>query len=644
MEKTKILIVEDEAIIAMEIESQMQSLGYEITSIVDTGEKAIKKAEEDKPDIILMDIRIKGEMDGIATAEIIRNQFSIPVIFSTAYLDEERIERAKITMPFGYVLKPIQERDLKVTLEMALYVSRVDHQRTKAEELLKESEAKFRMLFESSNELITIADENANPIIVNPAWIKVFGPLADFDANPFDLIHIDDLEAVRNAWSQLISNGYSFDNLEYRYKDQTSTWKTFSTSAKRVKLKGKEYIYIVANDITRRKRAEVDLREKEEKFRLLYERAPLSYQSLNEDGYFIEINDEWLKTLGYTREEVIGKPFSDFIHPDWADHFKDNFPRFKNKGEILDVEFNMMKKDGSLVLVSFNGKIGYDDEGQFKQTHCIFKDITRQKRAEEEILQSKILLESSIESLEDMIVLSLDREYRYLYFNKNHAESMVQIYGTQISVGDCIFDHMTSEDDIEKVKSHYDQAMAGEGHVAIEEYGDDQLRYYYEIRYNPIYNYKKEIIGVTAFAGNITERKISEDKLKESENRFQDLALCSGDWIWEVDINGKYTYVSKKIEKILGYNPDEIIGKTPFDLMPKEEAVRVGEIFQMISSKKKPIVDMENWNLTKDGKEVCLLTNGIPMQDDDGNFLGYRGVDKDITAFKNTENLTPPIG
>jgi PAS domain S-box-containing protein len=139
MEKAKIIIVEDEAIIGIEIEQQLQSLGYEVTSIVDTGEYAIKKAEEDKPDLILMDIRIKGDMDGIETAEEIRNRFGIPVIFSTAYLDQERIERAKITMPFGYVLKPIQERDLKVTIEMALYVSEVDAERRKAEENLKKA-------------------------------------------------------------------------------------------------------------------------------------------------------------------------------------------------------------------------------------------------------------------------------------------------------------------------------------------------------------------------------------------------------------------------------------------------------------------------------------------------------------------------
>lgn len=139
MLKVKILIVEDEAIIAMEIGSSLQSLGYEVLPIVNNGEDAIKTAEADKPDIILMDIRIHGDMDGIETAEEIRNRFGIPIIFSTAYLDHKRIERAKITMPFGYVLKPVLERDLKVTIEMALYVSKIDKERRRSEEVLQQA-------------------------------------------------------------------------------------------------------------------------------------------------------------------------------------------------------------------------------------------------------------------------------------------------------------------------------------------------------------------------------------------------------------------------------------------------------------------------------------------------------------------------
>jgi len=144
----------------MEIESQLQSLGYEVTSVVNTSERAIQKTEVDQPDLILMGIRIKGEMDGIEAAEVIRNRFGIPVIFSTAYLDQERIDRAKITMPFGYVLKPIQKRDLKVTLEMALYVAKVDEGRRRAEskvyELNKQLSSTLKaipdLLFEVDNE------------------------------------------------------------------------------------------------------------------------------------------------------------------------------------------------------------------------------------------------------------------------------------------------------------------------------------------------------------------------------------------------------------------------------------------------------------------------------------------------------------
>lgn len=126
MKKARILVVEDEVIIAIQLEEKLKSLGYEVTSTVNNADDAIQKVENDKPDLILMDIHIQGDKDGIETAAIIRERSKIPVVFSTAYLDEERIERARITMPFGYLRKPFQERDLKLTLELALHVSKID--------------------------------------------------------------------------------------------------------------------------------------------------------------------------------------------------------------------------------------------------------------------------------------------------------------------------------------------------------------------------------------------------------------------------------------------------------------------------------------------------------------------------------------
>jgi PAS domain S-box-containing protein len=136
---------------------------------------------------------------------------------------------------------------------------------------------------------------------------------------------------------------------------------------------------------------------------------------------------------------------------------------------------------------------------------------------------------------------------------------------------------------------------------------------------------------------DITERKRTEEALRESESRFRDIVLSTSDWVWEINEQGKYCFCSDRIEEILGFTVDEIIGKSPFDFMPQEEMKRVGAIFQNIVETKSPIVDLENWNLHKDGHKVCLLTNGFPLFDETGKTIGYRGADKDITERKRTE-------
>ncbi|OPX22954.1 MAG: hypothetical protein B1H02_05515 [Candidatus Latescibacteria bacterium 4484_107] len=133
------------------------------------------------------------------------------------------------------------------------------------------------------------------------------------------------------------------------------------------------------------------------------------------------------------------------------------------------------------------------------------------------------------------------------------------------------------------------------------------------------------------------QRKQAEEELRTSEERFKHLVLSTSDWVWETDTNGDFSYCSKKVRDILGYVPEEIIGKTSLDLMPEDEAEKIGKILEEIKKKKQPIKDLENWNVHKDGHRVCLLTNGIPILDDKGNWKGYRGVDKDITERKQAE-------
>jgi PAS domain S-box-containing protein len=136
---------------------------------------------------------------------------------------------------------------------------------------------------------------------------------------------------------------------------------------------------------------------------------------------------------------------------------------------------------------------------------------------------------------------------------------------------------------------------------------------------------------------DISDQKRILEELKNSEKRFQDIALSSADWIWEIDKNGFYTFASGKVKQILGYESHEIVGKTPFDLMPKQEAARVRQIYSQLMEDKQPLVDLVNWNLGKNGRLVCLQTNAVPILDGNNELVGYRGMDKDITERRYSE-------
>jgi PAS domain S-box-containing protein len=132
-------------------------------------------------------------------------------------------------------------------------------------------------------------------------------------------------------------------------------------------------------------------------------------------------------------------------------------------------------------------------------------------------------------------------------------------------------------------------------------------------------------------------RNIAWEVLTESRQRFQRMVETLYDLVWEVDTKGHYTYVSPQIKNILGYEKYEVIGKTPYDLMPPEEAPRIAKIFGALMAEQKPINALENINLHKNGNQVILETNGLPFFDVAGNFRGYRGTDRDITERKQAE-------
>ena len=154
---------------------------------------------------------------------------------------------------------------------------------------------------------------------------------------------------------------------------------------------------------------------------------------------------------------------------------------------------------------------------------------------------------------------------------------------------------------------------------------------------------RKLIDAIGEQLGRIIEREETEQTLRKSEQKFRNLTETTSDLIWEVNKNGKYTYVNPKVKDMLGYDQKEVIGKTPFDFMPPQEAGRVKDLFKDIVDSRQSFAELENTNIHKDGRYVVLETSGIPVLDTQGQLKGYRGIDRDITERKHAERVYETI-
>lgn len=166
--KGRIVVVEDEAIVARDIQASLQSFGYDVPEIVNSGEEAIQAAFRLNPDLMLMDIMIKGSMDGVDAAEIIRSQFNIPIIYLTAYSDDETLRRAKLTESYGFISKPFDERELYVAVEFALYKYQMNFK-------MIESKNWFESVLRNIPEAVVASDKDDNVAVLNTKAESLLG-------------------------------------------------------------------------------------------------------------------------------------------------------------------------------------------------------------------------------------------------------------------------------------------------------------------------------------------------------------------------------------------------------------------------------------------------------------------------------------
>ncbi len=277
--------------------------------------------------------------------------------------------------------------------ELDLRVKELEIKLADAKQPLEKSEEKYRQLSDSLPQIVFETDEKGNLTFMNRvAFDILLYTKEDFEKglNALQLLIPEDQDrALKNI--QRVLKGEKSSGNEYtaltkdgrRYPAMVYSTPVIS-EGKSVGMRG-----IVA-DLTDVKRAQKALRESEQKFRLYFNNAPIGYQSLDENGNFIDVNRTWLRMLGYKREEVTGRWFGDFLHPDNVDLFKTAFPKNKEVHCVISGdEFMLRCKDGSYILADYTFTIARDDHGNFVRTHCMFQDITQRRRAEEELLKAK---------------------------------------------------------------------------------------------------------------------------------------------------------------------------------------------------------------------------------------------------------------
>ena len=318
------------------------------------------------------------------------------------------------------------------------------------------------------------------------------------------------------------------------------------------------------------------------------------------------------------------------VHPDdrkkMADYIEHHVFETHQK---FDMEYRILsKRSGREKWVHGLGDLKFDDHGNPVEMFGTIQDVTERKHMKDSLQLSQFIVDKAAVGIFQMAC-----DGRIV----NANEKAGQCLGYTVEELSCmtVFD-IDATVTAENFKLTW-QALVDKGCDSFESLHrhKDGSMLPVEIISNRI-EFNGKIFSIS-FVRDISERKAVEEALRESEARLSGIVDSMADWIWEVDINGRYLYCSSRVEKTLGYSPSEMIGKHPFDFMTQESRKPVHRNFMRCAEQKEKITNLENWVICKNGKKICLLTNGVPILDEKGTLKGFRGVDKDITAFKAAE-------
>jgi PAS domain S-box-containing protein len=439
-----------------------------------------------------------------------------------------------------------------------------------------------------------------------------------------------------------------------------------------------------------KKKAESSVRQKTEELDQFFNVTLDLLSIANTGGYFLRLNPVWEKVLGYTREELMAKRFLDFVHPDDLDRTREAVSTLSSQQEVISFENRYRCKDGTYRWLEWSSSPAG------KLIYAAVRDVTERKRTEEVLREKE---EAARKMAREASVLA---EIGRMVSSTLHIDQIYEAFATEakkiIPFDRIVITIIDSEKSTARnvymaggeiqdreVESVYPLEGSGNAEMLrtkaafllqtedFREYKDrfPMLLSTFEAGFRSIMNVPlilkgkvigglllrsrelnaytdkdvrvaesigNQIAGAIAIAHLFQEQKQMENRLRESEERFRQVAETVGDFIWEVDADGLYRYTSPSVEKILGYTPGELIGKMHFyDLFVPEVREELKTAALNVFAAKQTFQAFRNPNTSKEGKVVHLETSGVPVLDGTGNLVGYRGADTDVTERKRAE-------
>ncbi|MBI5409627.1 MAG: response regulator [Nitrospirae bacterium] len=404
-EKAKILVVEDEAIIARDLQWRLQRMGYDAPFAVATGKDALDKTMEYKPDLILMDIMLRGQIDGIETTERIHASRDVPVIYLTAYADDEILERAKVTEPFGYLIKPIEDRELHSAIEITLYKHRLEKklreeisERKRSEARLIKAEQEWEDTFNTITDMITIHDKDFNIIMANKAAQKILGLPEAGEAKCFRFYHgvgapPDGCPSCKCLKTEKPAAFETFEPHLNMFVEIRAIPRFDADN----RLAG---LIHVVRDITDRKMIEEAITRAKTELETLFNNATEFIILTDKDFRITRCNKSFAEFVRKPEQDIIGSKCTDYIP----------FDPKRPERENVTAKIEINTESGRWLYISFCPLM--DEKGEFLHAIIIATDITDLKNIQQRLQTSESELKTRVEELENFYEMAVGRELR----------------------------------------------------------------------------------------------------------------------------------------------------------------------------------------------------------------------------------------